>query len=304
MQQYIQDYIDESNVYSIFKNNEIKRQLNNNFNDNSISSCILWDSIKQICLSNAEYNLLVYIILKFCYPRLDVLVTKNIKHLIKSPFSINVFTGYICVPLPLHLRKLFYALKPPSIFELKQQYLRYNDIVKTNVFIFLKYYEDYITKLSYYNNSKLVQQQMQRYEHYQNSKNNSHQQVLNLLISNNLTDISVDLDSVLHDIYLVMEETMDDTEKANNEININSEAAKMMDIELLEDANNRINETFIKTQVLELPNLFIYVKLPFYCSLNIDDILTICISRIKLLLYIQSLHLEVQCEDISENLLK
>ncbi|KAF5903447.1 DNA primase small subunit [Clarias magur] len=55
------------------------------------------------------------IMLQYCYPRLDVNVSKGVNHLLKSPFSVHPKTGRISVPIDLkHLDK-FDPFEVPTI---------------------------------------------------------------------------------------------------------------------------------------------------------------------------------------------
>ncbi|XP_076022853.1 DNA primase small subunit [Genypterus blacodes] len=53
--------------------------------------------------------------LQYCYPRLDVNVSKGVNHLLKSPFSIHPKTGRISVPIDLSQLDEFDPLAVPTI---------------------------------------------------------------------------------------------------------------------------------------------------------------------------------------------
>uniref|UniRef100_H2RL95 DNA primase n=1 Tax=Takifugu rubripes TaxID=31033 RepID=H2RL95_TAKRU len=60
-------------------------------------------------LSNKE------IMLQYCYPRLDVNVSKGVNHLLKSPFSVHPKTGRISVPIDLEELDSFDPFAVPTI---------------------------------------------------------------------------------------------------------------------------------------------------------------------------------------------
>ncbi|XP_060750299.1 DNA primase small subunit [Tachysurus vachellii] len=55
------------------------------------------------------------IMLQYCYPRLDVNVSKGVNHLLKSPFSVHPKTGRISVPIDLKNLDKFDPFEVPTI---------------------------------------------------------------------------------------------------------------------------------------------------------------------------------------------
>ncbi|XP_067227729.1 DNA primase small subunit [Chanodichthys erythropterus] len=55
------------------------------------------------------------IMLQYCYPRLDVNVSKGVNHLLKSPFSVHPKTGRISVPIDLKELNAFDPFEVPTI---------------------------------------------------------------------------------------------------------------------------------------------------------------------------------------------
>ncbi|XP_010874252.1 DNA primase small subunit [Esox lucius] len=55
------------------------------------------------------------IMLQYCYPRLDVNVSKGVNHLLKSPFSVHPKTGRISVPIDLRELDRFNPFEVPTI---------------------------------------------------------------------------------------------------------------------------------------------------------------------------------------------
>ncbi|NXY00117.1 PRI1 primase, partial [Centropus bengalensis] len=61
------------------------------------------------------------IMLQFCFPRLDINVSKGLGHLLKSPFSVHPKTGRVSVPLDLQHLERFDPFAVPTISSLCQE---------------------------------------------------------------------------------------------------------------------------------------------------------------------------------------
>ncbi|XP_078515202.1 DNA primase small subunit [Lissotriton helveticus] len=58
------------------------------------------------------------VMLQYCYPRLDVNVSKGVNHLLKSPFSVHPKTGRISVPIDLKTLDQFDPFAVPTISQI------------------------------------------------------------------------------------------------------------------------------------------------------------------------------------------
>ncbi|KAF1390252.1 hypothetical protein PFLUV_G00056140 [Perca fluviatilis] len=61
------------------------------------------------------------IMLQYCYPRLDVNVSKGVNHLLKSPFSVHPKTGRISVPMDLKELETFDPFAVPTIGQICEE---------------------------------------------------------------------------------------------------------------------------------------------------------------------------------------
>ncbi|XP_042348078.1 DNA primase small subunit [Plectropomus leopardus] len=61
------------------------------------------------------------IMLQYCYPRLDVNVSKGVNHLLKSPFSVHPKTGRISVPIDLKELETFDPFAVPTISQICEE---------------------------------------------------------------------------------------------------------------------------------------------------------------------------------------
>lgn len=61
------------------------------------------------------------IMLQYCYPRLDVNVSKGVNHLLKSPFSVHPKTGRISVPIDFQELEKFDPFAVPTISQICEE---------------------------------------------------------------------------------------------------------------------------------------------------------------------------------------
>ncbi|XP_075055554.1 DNA primase small subunit [Mixophyes fleayi] len=82
------------------------------------SSVERWEKLKK-CLLDPDLKKGHFaakeIMLQYCYPRLDVNVSKGVNHLLKSPFSVHPKTGRISVPIDLKKLDHFDPFAVPTI---------------------------------------------------------------------------------------------------------------------------------------------------------------------------------------------
>lgn len=82
------------------------------------SSLQRWEHLKKVAIyPNDRHGYLLEweIMLQYCFPRLDINVSKGINHLLKSPFSVHPKTGRISVPIDLQKVDQFDPFTVPTI---------------------------------------------------------------------------------------------------------------------------------------------------------------------------------------------
>ncbi|KAH3676248.1 hypothetical protein WICMUC_002125 [Wickerhamomyces mucosus] len=94
------------------------------------------------------------LILETLYPRLDVEVSRQMIHLLKSPFCIHPGTGNVCVPFDS--RQPFDPMSSPNLHQLQREIIEYqsndedekiSDIDKTSLSPYIEDFRKYVTRL-------------------------------------------------------------------------------------------------------------------------------------------------------------
>jgi len=107
--------------------------------------------------------------LQFCYPRLDINVSKGVNHLLKSPFCIHPKTGKVCVPMDPKAIDDFDPMNVPTISGLldeldqvevgeDEQGKRVRDYKKTSLGPYLETFERFLKELEASRKGKLIEQ--------------------------------------------------------------------------------------------------------------------------------------------------
>ncbi|XP_034393037.1 DNA primase small subunit [Cyclopterus lumpus] len=78
-------------------------------------------AIRKQSISKKSQHFDKEIMLQYCYPRLDVNVSKGVNHLLKSPFSVHPKTGRISVPMDLKELETFDPFAVPTISQICEE---------------------------------------------------------------------------------------------------------------------------------------------------------------------------------------
>lgn len=81
------------------------------------------------------------VMLQYSYPRLDVNVSKQMNHLLKSPFVVHPKTGRVCVPIDIDKVDSFNPLEVPTIGRLVEELNRTGDVKQTSLKEYTHYFD-------------------------------------------------------------------------------------------------------------------------------------------------------------------
>ncbi|CAD6219165.1 GSCOCG00004837001-RA-CDS [Cotesia congregata] len=76
-------------------------------------------------------NFIDEVMIEYCYPRLDINVTKGLNHLLKSPFCVHPKTGKISVPFNPKAVDKFDPITVPTIHKVIEEINAYDNLDKT-----------------------------------------------------------------------------------------------------------------------------------------------------------------------------
>merc|ERR1712083_1184349 len=81
------------------------------------------------------------VVLQYTYPRLDINVSKQMNHLLKSPFVVHPKTGRVCVPIDPARVDSFNPLEVPTIGRLVEELNRTGDPRQTSLKDYTHFFE-------------------------------------------------------------------------------------------------------------------------------------------------------------------
>lgn len=98
---------------------------------------------------NAEANLLLKdVVIQYAYPRLDINVSKQMNHLLKSPFVVHPKTGRVCVPIDPDRLNDFNPLEVPTVGQLVEELNRSGNVRETSLRPYTHFFEvNFLQKL-------------------------------------------------------------------------------------------------------------------------------------------------------------
>ncbi|MES1904743.1 MAG: primase, DNA, polypeptide 1 (49kDa) [Paramarteilia canceri] len=129
-EQILSDQKSIDKFLSFIECNILKTKINDAIKSNSFATHIeLWREIEEKIIPD-YYNsskktsatkLIKEIVFRYCYPRLDLNVTKSLTHLLKVPFCIHPSTQLVCVPIDHRNLSKFDFKSVPSLKDMSNE---------------------------------------------------------------------------------------------------------------------------------------------------------------------------------------
>ncbi|ELT90971.1 hypothetical protein CAPTEDRAFT_172979 [Capitella teleta] len=139
------------------------------------TSYTFWNVFKEYIKEKADFthkklsNLPDELMLQYCYPRLDVNVSKGVNHLLKSPFCVHPKTGRVCVPIDHEKAEEFDPFTVPTISQLCDELAtnddsdnsskrRVKDYRQTSLGRYMHVFDNFLKKLEKTWHGKIVEE--------------------------------------------------------------------------------------------------------------------------------------------------
>jgi len=175
-----QDFLENDekwkNVVAIVPSDTVKNFLMKDFEKKGTNSSSRWTILKKRIVEGKQLSMLKPYVeeeikLQFCYPRLDVNVSKGVNHLLKSPFCVHPKTGKVCVPMNPKTIDDFDPINVPTISGLLDELdnvevekgadnssKTIRDYKKTSLGSYLDIFEQFLKDLESTRKGKLIEQ--------------------------------------------------------------------------------------------------------------------------------------------------
>ncbi|XP_041374260.1 DNA primase small subunit-like [Gigantopelta aegis] len=171
-QDFLEDEQKWTKVLALVPDETLRESLMTDFKKVGTSSSSRWAILKQRIsechakgLFRKSRNVVQEIMLQYCYPRLDVNVSKGVNHLLKSPFCIHPKTGRVCVPMDQDHIDSFDPASVPTISNLVEELnqletgtTKIKDYKRTSLGPTIDVFERFLKKLENTWKGKLIEQ--------------------------------------------------------------------------------------------------------------------------------------------------
>merc|ERR1719433_99209 len=107
------------------------------------------------------------VVVQYTYPRLDINVSKQMNHLLKSPFVVHPKTGRVCVPINPDAIDAFDPAEVPTIGRLVEELNETNDVRQTSLKQYTHFFEvGFLQPLELNETNDVRQTSLKQYTHF------------------------------------------------------------------------------------------------------------------------------------------